>query len=154
MKRAPPGNGLVTIGQAAAAAGLAATTLRYYEREGLLRPASRSHAGYRLYDAAAVERLRFIRAAQAVGFTLEDIRVLLDLDPDDPRVCQSEVQGLLERRLADVRQKMRDLKRVQGVLGRALEGCRRSQAACPVLKELRPDKNAGRNRCAEHPPSP
>jgi len=137
-------NGLLTIGQAAEAAGVAATTLRYYEREGLLRPSLRSHARYRLYDADAIERLRFIRAAQAVGFTLNDIRLLLDLDADDPRVCRSEVQRLLEHRLADVKQKMKDLKRVQVVLGRALDRCQRSQGECPVLKEIGPDKTKRR----------
>ncbi len=140
MKTMAPDNGLLTIGHAAEAAGVAATTLRYYEREGLLRPSSRSHTRYRLYDAEAVERLRFIRAAQAVGFTLDDIRLLLDLNADDPKVCRSEVQRLLERRLADVKQKMKDLKRVQAVLGRSLDRCRASQGACPVLKDLSPAK--------------
>jgi DNA-binding transcriptional MerR regulator len=140
MKTVVPTNGPLTIGQAAEAAGVAATTLRYYEREGLLRPSSRSHARYRLYDADAVERLRFIRAAQAVGFTLDDIRLLLDLDSNDPKVCRSEVQRLLERRLAEVKQKTKDLKRVQAVLGRSLDRCRGSQGACPVLKDLSPAK--------------
>ncbi|GJQ27817.1 MAG: heavy metal-responsive transcriptional regulator [Phycisphaerae bacterium] len=139
-----PDNGLLTIGQAAEAAGVAATTLRYYEREGLLRPSLRSHARYRLYDADAVERLQFIRAAQAVGFTLDDIRMLLDLDVDDPKVCRSEVQRLLERRLADVKRRMKDLKRVQAVLGRSLDRCRASQGACPVLKDLSPMKTKRR----------
>lgn len=71
-----PKKELFTIGQAAQAVGVPATTLRYYEREGVLGPAVRSRAGYRLYDTAAVERLEFVRSAQAVGFTLDDIRVL------------------------------------------------------------------------------
>jgi len=147
MENRVPTNGLHTIGQAARAAGVAATTLRYYEREGLLRPSLRSHARYRLYDADAVERLRFIRAAQAVGFTLDDIRLLLNLDADDPRVCRSEVQRLLERRLADVKQKMKDLKRIQAVLGRSLDRCRTSQGACPVLNDLSPAKRTAANGC-------
>ena len=68
---------LLTIGQVARATGVAATTLRYYEREGILTPTVRNGAGYRLYDAQAVERLQFLRSAQAVGFTLDDIRTLL-----------------------------------------------------------------------------
>ena len=140
MNVTTPKDGLLTIGQAAEAAGVAATTLRYYEREGLVHPTLRSHARYRLYDADAVERLRFIRAAQAVGFALDDTRLLLGLDADDANYCRSEVQRLLERRMADVKQKMNDLKRVQAVLGRALDKCRRSQGECPVLKELSPAK--------------
>jgi len=65
---------LMTIGEVARTAGVATPTLRYYEQEGLLSPTARSRAGYRLYDVAAVEQLRFIRSAQAVGFTLDDIR--------------------------------------------------------------------------------
>lgn len=133
-------DGLLTIGQAAEAAGVAATTLRYYERAGLLRPALRTHARYRLYDAETIEQLRFIRAAQAVGFTLDDIRLLLELEGGDAHDCRSEVQPLIVRRLADVKRKMNDLKRVQAALGRALDKCRRSQGECPVLKELSPAK--------------
>jgi len=73
---------LLTIGQMAGEMGVATTALRFYERAGLIQPTERSRAGYRLYDASAVERLRFIRAGQAVGFTLEDIRSLLDLDDE------------------------------------------------------------------------
>ena len=67
-------NGLMSIGQLAREAGVAATALRYYEREGVLAPTVRSRAGYRLYSREAVEQLGFIRSAQAVGFTLDDIR--------------------------------------------------------------------------------
>ena len=73
-------DGLTTIGEIAGSVGVATSTLRYYEREGLLKPSGRSGAGYRLYDPASVERLRFIRTAQAVGFALDDIKALLALD--------------------------------------------------------------------------
>ena len=68
---------LMTIGEVARTAGVATPTLRYYEQEGLLSPTTRSRAGYRLYDARAIEQLRFIRSAQAVGFTPDDIAQLL-----------------------------------------------------------------------------
>jgi len=134
-------NGLLKIGQVARAVGVAASTLRYYEREGLLQPTRRSDAGYRLYDADAVQRLHFVRAAQAVGFTLHDIRVLLELDASDARTCKEEVQPLIERRLAEIELKMKDLKRVRATLGRALDRCRGSNGQCAVLKELRPAEN-------------
>ena len=70
----------MTIGQLADSVGVATSTLRYYEREGLLRPCGRSRADYRLYDAAAIDKLRFIRSAQSVGFSLNDIKALLSLD--------------------------------------------------------------------------
>ena len=131
---------LMTIGQVAKAAGLSATTLRYYEREQILAPTDRSQAGYRLYDPDAVERLRFVRSAQAVGFTLDDIRTLLELEQDRGPACQGEVQRLLQRRLADVDEKMNELKRVQAALGRALDRCRRSNGECAVMKEIGPKK--------------
>jgi DNA-binding transcriptional MerR regulator len=130
---------LMTIGQVAREAGVATPTLRYYEKEGLLSATTRSRAGYRLYDAHAVEQLRFIRSAQAVGFTLGDIRALGRLEGDGGRSCQAEVRRLLEKRLAEVNEKMKDLKRVQKALGQALDRCVRSNGECKVLKEIRPD---------------
>ena len=131
---------LMTIGQAAKASGLAATALRFYEREGLLAPTSRSRAGHRLYDAEVAERLQFIRSAQAIGFTLKDIRMLLELQTDDRKSRQSRVRRLLEARLGEVDERLKDLKRVRAVLGNALDRCRRSSGECAVLKDLAPSK--------------
>ena len=126
--------GCLTIGKVAHAAGVAATTLRYYEREGLLSPTERSGAGYRLYNEKAVQRLEFIRAAQAVGFTLEDIRSLLDLNGRAP--CK-QVQTLIRRRLVDVDEKLGVLKRVRAALGDALERCRKCKTECEVVAGLK-----------------
>ena len=123
----------MTIGQVAAAVGVAATTLRFYEREGILAPALRSKSGYRLYDESAVERLAFIRSAQAVGFTLEDIRALLQLDA---RVSCKDVQSVIERRLADVNARLADLRRVRGALSDAMQRCRKSKKGCAILVDL------------------
>jgi MerR family Zn(II)-responsive transcriptional regulator of zntA len=132
---------LMNIGAVAKATGLATSALRYYEQEGLLTPTMRSEAGYRLYDGEAVERVRFIRSAQGVGFNLDDIRRLLDLERQGAGSCQADVQGLLERRLAQVDKKMRELKRVRTALGRALDRCRRSNGECAVISEISPRKN-------------
>jgi DNA-binding transcriptional MerR regulator len=131
---------LMTIGQVGKAAGVSAHTLRYYEKEGILSATIRNEAGYRFYDARAVERLRFLRSAQAVGFSLADIRSLLALDSENGKACQSVVQPMLENRIAEIDAKMKELKRVLGALGRALEKCRRSKGRCAVLAELRPAK--------------
>ena len=127
-------NGLRTIGQIAALVEVATSTLRYYEREGLLTPAARSPAGYRLYDPSAVDKLRFIRSAQSVGFSLEDIKALLSLD--GRRSCK-QVQGMIEQRLGDVVRRIAELKSVQQTLSSALKRCRRSRKGCPVLTDLR-----------------
>lgn len=133
---------LMTIGEVAKHVGLAATALRYYEREGLVVPTARSGSGYRLYDGAVLERLGFIRAAQAVGFTLHDVRTLLELDGDVP--CK-DVQSLLKRRLAEVDAKLANLQRVRIALDRALKRCRRSKKGCAVLADLKSDRRGAKN---------
>ena len=130
---------LMSIGQVAEAVGVATTALRYYERQGILSPTDRSQAGYRLYDETAVRRLRFVRSAQAVGFTLDDIRSLLQVDGESS--CK-DVQRLIERRLAEVNAKMADLKRLRAALTDAQARCRTSGKGCPVLVDLR----SGRTR--------
>jgi MerR family mercuric resistance operon transcriptional regulator len=127
---------LMTIGRVAQATGVTTHTLRYYQKEGTLAPKVRNGAGYRLYDAEALERLQFVRSAQAVGFTLNDIRTLLSLNSSNVESCQIEVQGLLEQRLAEVDEKLRDLKRVRGALGHALDRCHSSGGECAVLSDL------------------
>ena len=131
----------MTIGRMAEAAGVAATTLRYYEREGILHPGRRSRAGYRLYDPDALRRLEFIRAAQAVGFTLDDVRALLQLNGESP--CK-EVQALIERRLNEVDAKLADLKRVRAALADALQRCRGSRKGCAVVADLKKGSNKRR----------
>lgn len=129
--------GLLKIGDIAAASGVAVSTIRFYERAGLLRPAGRAENNYRYYDEASVQRLRFIRAAQASGFALEDISKLLDLS-DEPHPCCHEVQNLIEHRLADVDRKLRQMRHLQRVLARALQACRQgeSRRVCAVLQRL------------------
>jgi MerR family mercuric resistance operon transcriptional regulator len=129
-----------TIGQLAAAAGIPTTTVRYYERRRLLRAALRVGSGqYRLYGAAELDRLRFIRAAQALGFSLDDIARLLALDDGQAEPC-AEVQALIEARLSDVSDRVRDLQRVQRALRASLDLCRRRrpEGGCAVIDGLAP----------------
>jgi DNA-binding transcriptional MerR regulator len=122
----------LTIGQLAKAGGVPPSTVRYYERIGLLEPDSRSAGNYRLYGPAAMERLRFIRSAQAVGFGLDDIATLLG-----GAACR-DVQGLIERRLADVAGRLRDLRHVQRVLALCLDECHDARnKECPVVVKLK-----------------
>ena len=126
-----------TIGSLAKAGDVPISTLRYYERAGLLVPGHRSAGNYRLYDAADLERLRFIKAAQATGLTLDDVRVLMDLENDTTQACD-EVQELISRRLDDVAKRMKDLKHVQKVLRASLDLCRSGSHDdhCRVIKQL------------------
>jgi DNA-binding transcriptional MerR regulator len=119
----------MTIGELARAASVQASTVRYYERAGLLRPSGRSTANYRLYAVADLQRLRFIRAAQTTGFTLEDITHLLR-----PASCH-RVQQLIEDRLAQINARMKELRHV---LRQSLVECREHEATgrCAVVGQL------------------
>jgi len=126
-----------SIGAMAKAAGVPTTTVRYYERRGLLAPDGRSRAKYRVYGDASLERLRFIRSAQATGFTLEDIGALLELrDEEIGGRCRTEVRSMIARRLADTKTKMADLERVRAVLLEADAACGASKGPCPVMAKL------------------
>ena len=111
-----------TIGQLAKAVNVPASTLRFYERARLLAPTARSDGNYRQYDSAALERLRFIRAAQATGFSIEDIRELLSLTHSDDPPCD-DVMSLMSNRLAEVRERLKKLRHVERVLSRTLKEC-------------------------------
>lgn len=111
-----------TIGQLARAAGVPISTVRYYERARLLRPDARTGGNYRFYGAAALARLRFIRAAQATGFSLGDIRELLGLTTSDDPPCE-EIESVTRKRLAEVRQRIKELRHVETVLRKSLDAC-------------------------------
>jgi DNA-binding transcriptional MerR regulator len=111
-----------TIGQLARLAGVPTSTVRFYERAGLLKPDARSGGNYRHYGDAAVSRLRFIRSAQATGFSLGDIRGLLSLTHSDDAPCD-DVLALTKQRLADVRERIRELRHVERVLSKSLNEC-------------------------------
>lgn len=123
---------LLTIGELGKAAGVRTSTIRYYEREGLLKPSGRSASNYRLYSDENLERLRFIRAAQATGFSLEDATALLR-----PAPC-GRVQQLIEERLAHVEARMKELRHMKRVLGAALKTCHKHEATgrCRAVGDL------------------
>ncbi len=123
-----------TIGRLARLAGVPVSTIRYYERSGLLPRPARSPSGYRLYDERDLERLTFIRSAQSVGFSLDDIRELLRLDERDS--CR-RVRGILSRRLDEVERRLREITALRDTLCNALKRCQRARRGCPVLRTLR-----------------
>jgi MerR family mercuric resistance operon transcriptional regulator len=134
----------LTIGELAKRAGVNRETIRYYERRRLLAHSARTMAGYRVFPDDAVDRLRFIRHAQALGFTLEEIRELLGLRLDERSSCQ-QVRARATRKLADVEAKIAALRRIRRVLGRLVHACeaRRPTAPCPILESLAaPDERA------------
>jgi DNA-binding transcriptional MerR regulator len=127
-----------TISQLAHAAEVPITTVRYYERVGLVRPEDRSAGNYRLYSDESLQKLKFIRTAQAIGFTLDDVKALLSA-PDSSAASCRQVQSLIEARLAEVAQRLKDLRHVQQVLKSALAKCRETERVdcCHVIETLR-----------------
>ena len=124
---------MMTIGEVAKTVGVASTALRFYEREGMIKPAQRSASGYRLYDHLSIQRLLFIRAAQSIGFTLDDIRTLLQLN--EKTSCK-DVQKLIETRMQEIDTKLADLKRVRSTLADAMTRCQTSRKGCAVVADL------------------
>lgn len=127
----------MSIGELAAQAGVNVQTVRYYERRGILSEPARTASGYRQYDANALYRLHFIKRAQELGFSLDEIVELLDLRVEDPASC-SVVAARTQGKLADVRRKIRDLRRMEGVLERLAASCatRDPTGECPILETL------------------
>jgi Zn(II)-responsive transcriptional regulator len=123
------------IGQLARRAGVAIDTVRYYERNQLLAPAERLPSGYRRYGEGELKRLRFIRRAKVLGFTLEEIRELLSLS-DERNVAK--VRRAAERKLADIEQRVAELQRIRGGLRTLIEACpgHGRAEACPILNAL------------------
>lgn len=131
----------LTIGELAQRAGLGAETLRHYERLGLLQPAARSASGYRLYTTAALQRLDFIRRAQALGFSLADIGELLALHAR-PEADMGAVRAIAAQRLAEIDRKIHDLQHLRAGLQALLAACpgHGPSSDCPILAALQGEK--------------
>jgi MerR family mercuric resistance operon transcriptional regulator/MerR family gold-responsive transcriptional activator of gol and ges genes len=127
----------MTIGRLAKEVGVNIETVRYYERRKLLMPTARKPSGYRLYGEDAARRLRFIKNAQALGFTLTEIEGLLDLRADSAAQC-SDVQQRAQAKLAKVEAKRRDIEAMAGALRDLIRVCKTKQPTdrCPILKCL------------------
>lgn len=129
----------IRIGEFARACAVSRDTLRYYERERLLPPPQRSASGYRLYRREDASRVRFVRRAQAMGLTLDDIRELLRVRSlMTPEQCR-RVAARLQARVAAVGDKIRELHAFREQLLGNLERCERAisnQEGCPVVVDL------------------
>lgn len=130
-------SGRLTIGRLARHAGVGTETLRYYERLGLIRPQRRTESNYRLYGAEAERRLAFIRRAQAVGFSLDEIRELLSLH-HRAGAGAADVKAIAERRIGEVEARIRDLERMRDGLQALSAQCsgRGPAEDCPILAAL------------------
>lgn len=127
-----------TIGKLAQQAEVTTDTVRYYEKEGLLVPARKTGAGYRLYDENAIRRLRFIRQAQECGFSLAEIRALLALKSSDAACCK-DVKSVAVSKKLQLEHKIRALQVMSRALSELISVCNdetRPLDACPILAAL------------------
>ena len=135
VNRAPAD--ILTIGTLAKAADVPTSTIRFYERRGLLKPDARSGANYRCYTRRTVDRLKFIRSAQASGFSLKDVEEMLALTITDGSPCD-DVAAVMERRLAEVRGRIRELRRVEQTLAASLATlCKAGPDWCGEIERMK-----------------
>lgn len=134
----------MTIGQLARAAGVPISTVRFYERRQLVLPSTRTSGNYRLYDAADVDRVRFIQRAQALGFTLGDVAALLRFSSGQV-VRRAQLNQVAAVKLADIDARIDDLKRVRrGLVTLLAQPCIDPDAPCPVIGALATQPHASR----------
>ena len=122
------------IGELAKSVDVNVETIRYYQRIGLLEVPQKPYAGTRCYSSEDLKRLRFIRRAQQIGFSLEDIRELLELSSSD---CE-RVEKLAAEKLSLVHAKLRQLRRIESILAKTVEQCagRKGKQPCPIIETL------------------
>jgi MerR family mercuric resistance operon transcriptional regulator len=126
----------VTIGKLSDRTGVNIETIRYYERVGLLPAPPRSAGRHRLYDAAHLQRLSFIRRSRELGFSLDEIRMLLGLADNADMAC-ADTREMTLRHLADVRGKIASLRKLERALKSMTDACQPgSQSSCPILDTL------------------
>ena len=124
----------LTISRVARSSGVNVETVRYYQRRGLLKEPPKPRYGYRIYPPETVDRLRFIKRAQELGFTLVEIKNLLSLGDGHCR----ETQALAEQKQSLIRGRIRDLKAMERVLGKLVQACERhgDVPGCPIIETL------------------
>lgn len=125
------------IGQLASQAGVAIDTVRYYERQGLLPPPQRRSSGYRQYDAQDITRLRFIRRAKALGFSLQEIQDLLRLT-EQRDADRAAVRAMARQRLDDIEGRIRELEAMRTALSGLVAHCTGHGPLqdCPIIETL------------------
>ena len=132
------------IGALASASGVNIETIRYYEKIGVMPKPARSTGGYRLYTAEHLKRLIFIRRGRELGFTLDELRGLLRLVDGNAYTC-AEVRALTRDRVADIRRKIADLRRLDRVITDISSRCSGKRVPdCPIIDALfQPGKLSG-----------
>ena len=123
--------------EVAAQAQVNTQTLRYYERRGLLPEPERTRSGYRVYTPDAVRVVRFVKRAQQLGFTLDDIEDLLQLAEGGPEPCQ-EARTMARQRISELQLRINELAAMRDALARLIDTCDqpRAERDCPILHDI------------------
>lgn len=131
----------LTIGKVARRAGVGVETVRFYEREGLIEEPPRRESGYRQYPKETISRLRFIKRAKELGFTLKEIKELLALRIAPETTCE-DIRRRAEAKIGDIEAKIRTLKRMKEALMKLTVACsgRRPVSECPILEAIEDDE--------------
>jgi MerR family mercuric resistance operon transcriptional regulator len=124
-----------TIGDVAEAAGVGVETVRYYERRGLVKRPARSLGAYRRYDSGHVDRIRFVKRAQTLGFSLEEVATLLELEDGTDR---KSIRRIATARLGEIRRRIADLRRIEHALAHLLHECEvhSKTPRCPIIAAI------------------
>lgn len=124
-----------TIGDVAEAAGVGVETVRYYERRGLVPQPGRGVGAYRRYGKGHVDRIRFVKRGQALGFSLEEIATLLELEDGTDR---RSIRRIASARMEETRRRIADLRRIERVLAHLLHECEAHSTAprCPIIAAI------------------
>jgi DNA-binding transcriptional MerR regulator len=123
------------IGEAAKAVGMTVDTLRYYERRGLLPPVARGTGRVRIYDDKDISRLRFVRRAQKMNFSLDEIGQLLQMR-EGPQHVRDEVRELTQRKLREIEHDLGDLTVLRNELRLLVNLCCAAEKGCPILEKI------------------
>jgi len=127
---------MFAIGEAAGRSGLTVETIRYYERIGIVPGPGRTAGGRRVYSAADVERLRFIRRCRDLGFPMADAKSLLALSEGGEEVCRT-VRDLAHAHIRTMREKIEDLTKLKATLEAMVADCCPEESGCAMLHEIR-----------------
>lgn len=127
----------LSAGKLAKAADVNVETLRYYEKRGLLPEPPRKESGYRVYPDSSVDRLKFIKGAQVLGFTLEEIQELLDMRLDT-KANRADVRLSATKKIDDIQEKIEALEQMKQALEHLVHQCHGdgSTAECPILEAI------------------
>ena len=131
---------LLTIGKVSKQSGIGVETVRFYEKSGLIDDPPRTESGYRQYPASTVVRIGFIKRAKELGFTLKEIKELLNLRLDPITTCDDVRQVAMEK-LRNVQAKIQSLRGIEKALGELIGACAGGgpDGECPILEALEPD---------------